>query len=133
MSGRVIVTGATGSMGAAAVEALAAAGRPVLMACRNLEKAAEVRADILSRIPRANLTVRQLDLASLSSVRAFADGFAPGSVTALFNNAGVISRSYTVTADGFENTFSVNYFGPRLLTLLLLPKMPEEANIVNMV
>lgn len=133
MNGRVIVTGATGSMGAAAVEAFAATGRPVLMACRNLEKAAAVQADILSRIPQADLAVRQLDLASLSSVRAFADGIAPGSVTALFNNAGVISRSYSVTADGFENTFSVNYFGPRLLTLLLLPKMPEEANIVNMV
>ena len=133
MNGRVIVTGATGSMGAAAVEALAAAGRPVLMACRNLEKAAAVQADILSRIPQADLAVRQLDLASMESVRAFADGIGPGTVTALFNNAGVISRSYSVTADGFENTFSVNYFGPRLLTLLLLPKMPDDASIVNMV
>ena len=39
MNGRIIVTGATGSMGAAAVEYLAAEGRPVLMACRNLAKA----------------------------------------------------------------------------------------------
>ena len=39
MSGRIIVTGATGSMGTAAVEALAVQGIPVLMACRNIEKA----------------------------------------------------------------------------------------------
>ena len=51
MSGRVIITGATGSMGAAAAEVLAGLGIPVLMACRNLEKAEAVRAGILSRIP----------------------------------------------------------------------------------
>ena len=133
MSRRIIVTGATGSMGSAAVEALAAQGVPVLMACRNLRKAEDVQAGILSRIPQADLAVRQLDLSSMASVRAFAEGVEPGSVTALFNNAGVISKGYSITVDGFENTFSVNYFGPRLLTLLLLPKMPADARIVNMV
>lgn len=133
MIGRVIVTGATGSMGAAAVESLAGRGIPVLMACRNLEKAAAVKADILTRIPAAGLEIRQLDLASLDSVRSFVDGIDPGSVTALFNNAGTISKGYSITADGFENTFAVNYFGPWLLTRLLLLKMPADASVVNMV
>lgn len=133
MNGRIIVTGATGSMGAAAVEYLAAEGRPVLMACRNLAKAGAVRADILSRVPEADLEIRQLDLASLSSVRAFAQAIEPGSVVALFNNAGVISKGYHPSEDGFENTFAVNYFGPWLLTRLLLPKLPADARIVNMV
>ena len=133
MSGRILITGATGSMGAAAVESLASQGFPVLMACRNLDKAAAVRTDILSRIPLADLEVRQLDLSSLASVRAFADAIEPGSVTALFNNAGVISKGYRLTEDGLENTFAVNYFSPRLLTLLLLPKLPQDAHIVNMV
>ena len=133
MNGRIIVTGATGSMGSAAVEALAAQGFPVLMACRNLRKAEAVRSGILARNPQADLAVRQLDLASMASVRAFAEGIEKGSVAALFNNAGIISNGYSITEDGIENTFSVNYFGPRLLTLLLLPKMPENARIVNMV
>lgn len=133
MKGRIIVTGATGSMGSAAAEALARQGIPVLMACRNLEKAAAVRADILRRVPGADIEVRPLDLASMASVRAFAEGVEPGSVTALFNNAGVISKGFRLTEDGFENTFSVNYFGPWLLTLLLLPKLPPDAHIVNMV
>ena len=133
MNGRIIVTGATGSMGAAAVEYLAAEGRPVLMACRNLAKAGAVRADILSRVPEADLEIRQLDLASLSSVHAFAQAIEPGSVVALFNNAGVISKGYHPSEDGFENTFAVNYFGPWLLTRLLLPKLPTDARIVNMV
>ena len=51
----------------------------------------------------------------------------------LFNNAGVISRGYSLTGDGLENTFAVNYFGPFLLTRLLLPKMEPDARIVNMV
>lgn len=133
MKGRVIITGATGSMGAAAVEALAARGIPVLMACRNLEKAEAVKADILTRVPSAGLEIRHLDLASLASVRSFAEDVEDDSVAALFNNAGVISKGYQITEDGFENTFSVNYFGPWLLTQLLLPKLPADASIVNMV
>ena len=133
MNGRIIVTGATGSMGSAAVEALTGEGIPVLMACRNLSKAEAVRADILSRVPGADIEVRPLDLASLSSVRAFAESVEPGTVTALFNNAGVISKGFRLTGDGLENTFAVNYFGPWLLTQLLMPKLPPDAHIVNMV
>lgn len=133
MSGRIIVTGATGSMGAAAATSLACRGIPVLMACRNLEKAAAVRADILLRVPGADIEVRPLNLASMASVRSFAESVEPGSAVALFNNAGVISKGFCLTEDGFENTFSVNYFGPWLLTQLLLPKLPQDAHVVNMV
>lgn len=133
MNGRIIITGATGSMGAAAVEALVRQGIPVIMACRNLGKAEAVRTDILSRVPAADIELQVLDLASMASVRSFANGIEAGSVTGLFNNAGVISKGYSITGDGFENTFSVNYFGPWLLTQLLLPKLPEDARIVNMV
>lgn len=133
MSPKTIVTGATGSMGAAAVEALALQGIPVIMACRNIAKAEAVKADILSRVPSAELDIRKLDLASLASVREFADGIGAGEASALFNNAGVISKGYSITGDGLENTFAVNYFGPWLLTRLLLPKMPEDARIVNMI
>jgi NAD(P)-dependent dehydrogenase (short-subunit alcohol dehydrogenase family) len=128
-----IVTGATGAMGAAAVEALAAEGRAVLMACRNRAKAEAVRSGILARIPDARLEIRELDLASLASVRAFAEGIEPGTMTALFNNAGVISRGYGLTEDGLENSFAVNYFGPWLLTRMLAEKMPDGSRIVNMV
>ena len=120
-------------MGSAACEALAAKGIPVLMACRNLSKAGAVRDGILSRNPSANLEIRHLDLCSLASVREFAESVGPGSVDSLFHNAGVISRRYELTADGLEKTFSTNYFGPWLLTRLLLPRMPHDARIVSMV
>ena len=133
MDGRIIVTGATGAMGAAAVEALAAQGKPVLMACRNLKKAESVRSQILGRIPEADLQIRELDLASLASVRTFAEGIEEGCITGIFHNAGVISKGYGLTQDGIENTVSVNYLGPWLLTSLLLPKLPADARIVYMV
>lgn len=133
MSGRVVITGASGAMGEAAVRALACDGRSVLMACRNLEKAALVRSRIIADLPEADITLGLLDLASIDSVRAFVASLSPEPIAALFNNAGVISRSYSLTADGLENTFAVNYFGPFLLTRLLLPKMESDARIVNMV
>ena len=94
MNGRIIVTGATGSMGAAAVEALAAQGHAVLMACRNLDKAQAVRNGILQRVPQADIIIRQLDLASMASVRLFVNSLGDEPVEALFNNAGVISKAY---------------------------------------
>ena len=133
MTGKVIVTGASGAMGAAATQVLAAQGRQVIMACRNLEKAGAVRNRILSAVPGAKIEIRHLDLASLASVRAFIDGMKGESVSALLNNAGVISRKYSLTEDGLENTFAVNFFGPVLLTLSLLPLMAPEASIVNTV
>lgn len=119
-------------MGAAAVRALAQQGYSVVMACRNPQKAAAVRQGILADLPDADIVIRELDLASLESVRSFANGL-EGEFCALFNNAGVISKGYSLTGDGLENTFAVNYFGPFLLTRLLLPKMPADARIVNMI
>lgn len=133
MGNRTIVTGASGAMGEAAVRALARDGRSVVMACRNLEKAEAVRSRILADLPGADISIGRLDLSSLDSVRAFADSLVQEQVSALFNNAGVISRGYSLTGDGLENTFAVNYFGPFLLTRLLLPLMDPEASIVNMI
>lgn len=133
MGNRTIVTGASGAMGEAAVRALARDGRSVVMACRNLEKAEAVRSRILADLPGADISIGRLDLSSLDSVRAFADSLGQEQVSALFNNAGVISRGYSLTGDAMENTFAVNYFGPFLLTRLLLPLMDPEASIVNMI
>ena len=131
INGRVIITGATGAMGAAATEALAAQGADVVLACRNRARAESLRSAILARYPAASLEIRDLDLSSLASVRRFAESVGPAD--ALFNNAGTISRSFSQTPDGLESTFAVNYFGPWLLTTLLADKLPDGAAVVNMV
>lgn len=120
-------------MGAVATKAMAEKGYPVVMACRNIQKAAAVRESILSGLPEADIEIKPLELSSMKSVRSFVESLGEGPVAALFNNAGVISKGYSLTPEGLENTFAVNYFGPFLLTRLLLPLMPADARIVNMV
>ena len=130
----IIVTGATGAMGSEAVRALARAGRPVVMACRNLEKGERVRASILREIPSASLELARVDLGSFSSIRAFVAGLPEGQhFSGLFNNAGTQCRRFSTSEDGLERTWAVNYVGPYLLTRLMLPFLSEGAVIVNMV
>lgn len=55
----------------------------------------------------------------------------------LVNNAGIIASERSVTDDGAELTMAVNYFGPWLLTELLLPRLLESATsapsrVINM-
>ncbi|MEU8897920.1 oxidoreductase [Nocardia sp. NPDC048505] len=121
---RVIVTGANSGLGAAAARALAAAGAEVILACRNLEKAAPVAAEIGARAQ-----VRALDLADLASVREFAA--AVDRVDVLMNNAGVMAVPAKRTADGFEMQFGTNHLGHFALTGLLLDKITDRVVTVS--
>ncbi|MGO4594974.1 SDR family oxidoreductase [Leifsonia sp. 2TAF2] len=117
---RVVVTGANSGTGREAAERLAAAGAEVVLAVRSLEKGEKARAEIVARHPAAVVEVRQLDLADLSSVRAFARSI--DRLDTLVNNAGVmIPPTRITTSDGFELQFGTNFLGPFALTLLLLP------------
>jgi NAD(P)-dependent dehydrogenase (short-subunit alcohol dehydrogenase family) len=111
---RVIVTGANSGVGFAVARALAGAGADVVLAVRNPPKGQVAAAAITGRTE-----VRELDLASLESVRAFAANW-DGSIDLLFNNAGVSPPKLERTADGFELQFGTNHLGPFALTNLLL-------------
>jgi NAD(P)-dependent dehydrogenase (short-subunit alcohol dehydrogenase family) len=63
--------------------------------------------------------VRQLELASLASVREFAAAW-DGEIDLLINNAGVMVPPLARTAEGFELQFSTNHLGHFALTNLLL-------------
>lgn len=135
MSKTIIITGASGSMGSAASLELVKRGWSVIMACRNPEKGEGVRQNIIRAVPDADITLRKLNLESCRSVHSFVESIKSDDlrIDALFNNAGVISRGFSRTEDGFENTLAVNYIGPYLLTTELLPVLNEGAGIVNMV
>ena len=126
-----IITGASGAMGSAASAALARAGRPIIMACRDIDKAETVKKKILDEVRDAVLEVRHLELSSLDEVREFAQGLRGMEISALFNNAGTMERHFSVTGDGFERTLAVNYLAPCLLTRLLLPQIRD--GVLNMV
>ncbi len=121
---RVVVTGGNSGLGLETVRAAAAAGASVVLASRSVERGATARADVLASVPHADVTVQQLDLAELASIRAFAARVAAaGPVDVLVNNAGVMAIPRAVTADGFERQLGVNHLGHFALTAWLLPAL----------
>ena len=126
-AGRVfIVTGANTGLGYETTLMLAKKGAKVVMACRNLSKANEAKANIVKEVPNATLEVLQIDLSSLNSVRNFAKAFQAKDV--LVNNAGVMMPPYTKTEDGFELQLGANFLGHFLLTGLLLETILKTPN-----
>jgi NAD(P)-dependent dehydrogenase (short-subunit alcohol dehydrogenase family) len=114
-SGRTaVVTGANSGIGLVAASELARKGARVVMAVRNVEKADEA-----ARSVTGDVEVRELDLADLASVRAFAEGF-DGPLDLLVNNAGIMAPPRRLTQDGFESQFGTNHLGHFALTGLLL-------------
>ena len=123
-SGRTaVVTGANSGIGLETARALAARGAKVVLACRDLTKAARARADIDASVPGASLELIRLDLADLDSVRRFAEAYAAkhDRLDLLINNAGVMAIPKRETADGFEMQFGTNVLGHFALTARLLP------------
>ena len=118
----VVITGANSGLGLASTKAMAAKGATVVMACRNLGKAEQAKAEVLAGNRNAKLDVMQLDNASLASVRAFADAFKAkyDRLDILLNNAGLMAIPRTLTEDGFEMQLGVNHLAHFALTGLLL-------------
>ena len=120
---RVIVTGATSGVGLGTAHALARAGAEVILAVRNTDLGRQRAAGI-----GGATSVAKLDLADLSSVRAFPD-LIDGDVDILINNAGTLTQRRSNTVDGFEMTLGTNLLGPFALTNLLLPRVRSQ--IIN--
>ena len=125
---RVVVTGATAGLGYFAAERLAALGHQVVLAARSPERAVRAADAVRERVPGADVSTVDLDLADLSSIRSGADALtAGGGVDALLANAGVVgSRRRQTTADGFELQFGTNHLGHFALVSHLLPALSES-------
>ncbi|EPS73076.1 hypothetical protein M569_01677, partial [Genlisea aurea] len=128
--GTVIITGASSGLGLATAKALAETGKwHVIMACRNFLKAEKAAKS--TGIPKENYTVMHLDLASLESVRQFADSFRRSGrpLDVLVCNAAVYlptAKEPTYTADGFELSVGTNHLGHFLLSRLLLDDLNQS-------
>jgi NAD(P)-dependent dehydrogenase (short-subunit alcohol dehydrogenase family) len=118
-----LITGANSGLGFEAAKMLAGKGAAVVLAVRDTAKGEVATQAIRTAVPGAELEVATLDLASLASIRTFADAFARthGRLDMLINNAGVMAIPCRATADGFEMQFGTNHLGHFALTGLLLP------------
>ncbi len=130
-----VITGANSGIGLETVRELCRKGALVVMGCRSPEKAEAAAADIRSTVKGARLELRSLNLADLSSVRAFAADVAEAhpEVHLLVNNAGVMAIPEARTEDGFEMQLGTNHLGHFALTALLMGplKAGGEARVIN--
>ncbi|WP_285729664.1 oxidoreductase [Nocardiopsis sp. ATB16-24] len=126
LTGRTaIVTGANSGLGLETTRVLAGAGAHVVLAVRDEDKGR-----VAAESVRGKTEVRHLDLADLSSVRAFADRW-QGDIHLLINNAGIMAVPKGKTKDGFESQFGVNHLGHFALTNLLLEQVTGRVVTVS--
>jgi NAD(P)-dependent dehydrogenase (short-subunit alcohol dehydrogenase family) len=127
LSGKTaVVTGANSGLGYETSLELARHGAHVVLACRDERRGTEALQRLRTDAPEASAELSLLDLADLTSVRKFADGFAGerSGLDILVDNAGVMALSERrETADGFEMQFGTNHLGHFALTGLLLPQL----------
>jgi NAD(P)-dependent dehydrogenase (short-subunit alcohol dehydrogenase family) len=131
-----IVTGATAGLGLVSATELAARGASVTLAVRDVARGERAARIIREAYPGAVVSVANLDLASLSSIREFSSAYIKSHkrLDILMNNAGIMGvPQREVTADGFEAQLGTNHLGHFALTGLLLPliKKTPRARIVT--
>jgi NAD(P)-dependent dehydrogenase (short-subunit alcohol dehydrogenase family) len=133
---RILVTGVSAGIGVETARSLAAHGAQVVGAARDLAKAeaatAEVRKDATAN--GGTFELLALDLASLKSVRACADGLlAQGeSFDVVIANAGVMATPFGHTGDGFETQFGTNHLGHFVLVNRIASLMRAGSRLINL-
>ncbi|XP_041031259.1 retinol dehydrogenase 13 isoform X2 [Carcharodon carcharias] len=119
----VIITGANVGIGKETARALAQRGARVILACRDLDKARKASNEIRIASGNGNVVVQKLDLASLQSVRSFANKITETEthLDILINNAGKIhfddinlDNSYN-SGDGYNQSKLANILFTREL------------------
>ena len=126
---RVVITGTSSGLGLESTRALASKGAAISMLARSADKNEAAAETVRGLVPGADLETRTIDLTSLESVRACAEGIleAHDKIDVLLNNAGVMVCPYSTNADGFENQLVSNHLGHFLLSVLLTPALIRGA------
>jgi NAD(P)-dependent dehydrogenase (short-subunit alcohol dehydrogenase family) len=128
---RMLVTGGSAGLGLESARVLAAHGADVVITARDAAKGERAAATIrATAAPGATVEVRELDLESLASVRACADGLLSADVPidALFANAGVMACPQGRTREGFETQIGTNHIGHFVFANRLAPLVAGSGN-----
>jgi NAD(P)-dependent dehydrogenase (short-subunit alcohol dehydrogenase family) len=124
-----VVTGGNTGIGIETVQQLAKQNATVIMASRSLDRGQSALKKVKAAVPYARVTLEQLDLESLESVRKFAAKVSKDfpKIKGLINNAGIMAPALSYTKEGFESQYGTNVLGHHLLTELLLPNLKAAA------
>lgn len=129
----IIHTGGTAGIGQASVAQLAAWNATVIVPARSMQKAERVRREIVAALPpgsTGNVEFVECDMASLASVRAFAEAFLGSGrpLNVLLLSAGMMAESsLKTTVDGIEEVYQVNHLAHFLLARLLVKPLLAAA------
>jgi hypothetical protein len=130
-----MITGASSGIGKATALGLAKMGATVVMVCRDRGRGEAAMDEIRAENDNQAIDLMLADLSSQASIRQLVSDFKDRyqQLQVLVNNAGVFLSKRSVTEDGIETHFAVNYLAPYLLTNLLLDvlKAGAPARIVN--
>ena len=123
----VIVTGANTGVGFETALALYENGAHVVLAGRDLKKIEAAIASIEKLKGNGSVEAGIIDLASLKSVKQFAESFIKNykQLDLLINNAGVMVPPESKTTEGYELQFGVNFLGHFALTGYLFPLLEK--------
>ncbi|PJF31988.1 MAG: hypothetical protein CUN52_02345 [Phototrophicales bacterium] len=123
-----LVTGGTDGIGKQVALRLAQAGAQVVIIGRNRQKGEQAIAEI-----GANATYHQADLSKMREVDALADVIQSTypKLDWLIHSAGVMLPRKTMTDEGLEMVFAVQYFARYRLNMRLMPHLQADARVIN--
>ena len=131
---RYLITGVSSGIGLETARALVTRGASVVGSVRDVAKADAATAPVREVADAAGgrLDLIELDLASLSSVRAAADKLlADGRrFDAVIANAGVMATPAGKTVDGFETQFGTNHLGHFAFVTQIEPLLVDGGRLV---
>ena len=130
-----MITGANAGIGRATALELAKLGATVVIVCRNPDLGQAAVREIRAASGNQAVDMMLADLSSQAAIRQLAADFKArySQLHVLINNAGIAPVRRSITVDGIDSTFAVNYLAPFLLTHLLLDVLKASApsRVVN--
>ena len=131
----VIVTGITSGIGTAIALDLAKRNFKINLVARTEESGNKIKKMINENTENNDINVYKCDLSLQKEIHEFVKEFKEHNtgLDILINNAAIIPKKLTITSEGNEMQFAVNYIAPYLLSRLLLDllKNSSPSRIVN--
>jgi len=136
MEGKIcMITGANSGIGKATAIGLAKLGATVIMVCRSIQRGQAAQKEIINQTGNNNIDLLICDLSSQEEISKLISEFKNKyqHLHVLINNAGIMLSKRTLSVDGIEMNFAVNYLAPFLLTNLLIDVIKNSApsRIIN--
>ncbi|MFF2448699.1 SDR family NAD(P)-dependent oxidoreductase [Neobacillus sp. NPDC058068] len=132
----IVITGASGGIGAEIAKLCAASGANLVLLARSIDKLEQLQSDLQQKY-QVNVVVFQLDVSDTNQVEAVFQRIfdSIGDIDILVNNAGfgVFREAHEASIDEIKGMFEVNVVGLMACTSMVLPKMRARrfGHIIN--